>query len=182
VWLQPAETRGDRGALGKALAAIKTVTARGAPTGQDLLLLGRALSLAGDANGALLALREATARLPVQAAAFERLATAAERLGGTGEARDALVRYHALLPDGRRQAVVAARIADLSARLRQPAAAVGWQIRAVDENPGDSRLLARLAELQGAAGDRPAARATLARAIAAGAPAELVRRVEIALQ
>ena len=182
IWLQPAETRGDHAALAKALEATRTIIARRSPTAQDLLLHGRALMLSGDVESALGAFREATAQLPVQPVAFERLATAAELAGRAAEARDALVRYLALLPDGRRQAVVAARIADVSARLRQPAEAVRWQTRAVEENPADGRLLARLAELQITTGDRHLARTTLARAIAAGAPPEAIRRVELALQ
>jgi tetratricopeptide (TPR) repeat protein len=152
IWLQQAETRDDHAALGKALEATHTILLHGSPRSEDLLLRGRALLLAGQTASAYRALREATQRLPVSPAAYERLAAVAMRLGRLAEAREALARYSVLVDDDRRQADVLARMADLSVRLRDRPAAVRWMRGAVEHAPHDPALLARLAELEGTTG------------------------------
>lgn len=182
IWLRAAEQRGDHAALSKALEATRTVMSHATPTTDDLLLHGRALLLAGETEAALRALRDATSRLPVEPVAFERLATAAERTGNVAEARDALIRYAALTDNEHEQATAAARIAELSWRLRDPAQAITWLARALERSPRDPLLLSRLAEAELARGDRDAARAVLARAVAAGVSTPTLRRVEQTLR
>jgi len=97
VWLQDAERRNDRVALGKALKALQSIaTAVDAPS-EALMLYGRALFLAGDHVPAERLLRQATARAPVEPASFQYLADAAQQLGHAAEARDARQRYLALV-------------------------------------------------------------------------------------
>jgi tetratricopeptide (TPR) repeat protein len=181
VWLRPAETRGDHAALVKALEATRTILARSTPTPEDLLLHGRALILAGRNNEALSVLREVTSHLPVDPLAFERLGTAAERAGALGEAREALVRYAALADDERGRSRAAARVAEISLRLREPAVAAAWFDRALVAAPQDGALLSKLAEAQLAAGLHDAARETLARAVASGVKTPALQRVQQAL-
>jgi len=182
VWLRQAEARGDHAALSKVLEATRTILARGTPSNDDLLLHGRALLLAGRFDEALSVLREVTSHLPVEPLAFERLATAAERAGGIAEAREALVRYAALASDEHDRARAAARVADLSLRLREPAVAAAWFDRALVVSPQDGALLSRLAEAQLSAGQGTAARETIARAVASGIHTPGLLRVEQALE
>lgn len=164
VWLGVAESRHDHAALGKALQALRTLTARGTASASDQALLGRALLASGENEAALRALRDATARAPAPSGAWERLAVAAARVGRTSEARDALVRYSALVTTDRERSAVASRISDLSLRLRQPADAVHWLQRAVRLAPADAALLRKLADAQAAAGDDAGASASRAAA------------------
>jgi predicted Zn-dependent protease len=177
VWLHIAESRGDHAALSKALEATRTVMSRGVPTTDDLLLHGRALLLAGRTEQALSFLREVTTRLPVDPIAFERLATAAERGGHLAEARDAYIRYAALLDNDRERWRVATRTAELSRRLREPGVAADWFERALAAAPQDTSLLVRLADAQAQAGRLDAARETMARAVAAGVDSASLRQV-----
>jgi tetratricopeptide (TPR) repeat protein len=182
VWLRPAESRGDHAALSKVLEATRTILARGTPTPSDLLLHGRALVLAGRYDEALSVLREVTSHLPVDPLAFERLATAAERSGGVIEAREALIRYAALADDERERARAAARVAELSLQLKEPAVAAAWFDRALVTRPQDPGLLSSLAEAQLAAGDLDSARETVARAVASGVRTSSLARIEQALE
>ncbi len=163
VWLQLAESRGDRVALVKALEATRMLVADRNATGDDLFLRGRVLLAAGQADAALRTLRLATARLPVPPAAFERLAAAAVRLGRHAEARDALLRYATLVTDDRKLADAMTRAAACSFRLRERAEAVRWEARAAEHAPRDTAILLRLARYQMAAGQQAAATATLSR-------------------
>ena len=163
VWLDAAQVRGDRIALGKAIEALEPAGAR-AGSSEALTLLGRALMLAGQVARAELVLRQATQRLPADPLSFAYLADAAERLGHAEMARGALFDYRAVKGqerDTRREAGMAARIAALSMRASDPATAVTWYGRAAEAAPGDHVLRVRLAEAQWRAGNRPAARATL---------------------
>jgi tetratricopeptide (TPR) repeat protein len=97
VWLQAAEREDDPAALGKALEALQIVASSTGASANTLTLYGRALLLADRPGEAERALAEAARRPPVDAAAFRYLADAAERLGHRSTAREALVRYVALL-------------------------------------------------------------------------------------
>jgi tetratricopeptide (TPR) repeat protein len=163
LWLQVAESRGDRIALSKALDATGTLVAMGTPSGDDLFLRGRVLLAAGQTDAALRTLRLATTHLPVTSAAFERLATAATRLGRYAEAREALLRYASLVTDDRKLADAMTRAADCSFRLRERGEAVRWGSRAAEHAPRDTAILLRLARYQLAAGQRADAAATAAR-------------------
>jgi hypothetical protein len=59
------------------------------------------------------------------------------------EARDALIRYAALVGDSRPLTAVSVDIANYSLRLGDPELALKWITRAVDES-GDSPLLAEI--------------------------------------
>ncbi|HSL23402.1 MAG TPA: tetratricopeptide repeat protein [Vicinamibacterales bacterium] len=168
VWLESAEARNDRIALSKALEALEGALTTADPSSEALALFGRALFVAGDLEAAEQTLLEATARFPVEPSAFLYLADLSTRRGELARTRDALVSYRALLaeddPDGERLAP-AARIADLSMRIDDPATGERWYRRASALNPSDARLLARLGEAAWAAGNRDAARAAVTRAI-----------------
>jgi tetratricopeptide (TPR) repeat protein len=164
IWLEIAEARQDHVALGKALGALENAPPA-ASSSDALTLLGRALLLSGDLPRAERTLRQAAERRPVEPTAFLHLADVAERLGHPVDARDALLDYHALMgdePDGRRRRSFATRVADLSATLGDRQLAVSWYERAVKGATADPGLLVRYARALAAAGNTPAARATLA--------------------
>lgn len=152
VWLETAEARNDRVALGKALEALTLAAARADAGGSTLALLGRAWLRAGDAASAERYLRQAVARLPVPPDAYGDLAQAAERRGDLAAAREALLRYAVLVGDDRPLAGVAVRIAELSIRLGDSATAAYWLDRAADVSGASPALLARLAEARLAIG------------------------------
>jgi tetratricopeptide (TPR) repeat protein len=158
VWLMTAQTRGDRVALNKALEALQQAAGRSDATSDTFAELGRAWLLAGDSKAAERALRQAVARLPVPPDAYLQLANVTAGDGRIQDARDALVKYATLVGDARPLADVATRIADFSVRLGEPALAVRWFDRAVDEAGPSPVLLARLAEAAWMAGDIPRAR------------------------
>jgi tetratricopeptide (TPR) repeat protein len=142
VWLDAAELQHDEISLKKALEALTTAASHADVTSAMLTDLGRAWMMAGDATAAERALRQATSRLPVEPDAYLRLAAviARDRLQ---EARDALLRYAALVGDTRPMVSVAFDIASYSLRLGQPELALKWIHRAVDES-GDTPALAAL--------------------------------------
>jgi tetratricopeptide (TPR) repeat protein len=152
VWLDTAEARDDRVALGKALEALTLAAARTDSGNTTALLLGRAWLLAGDAPTAERYLRQAVARLPAPPDAYRYLGLAAERMGRWNEARDALLRYASLVGNERPLTPVAVRIADFSLRLDDPYSAAYWLDRALDEAGPSAALLARMAEAQLALG------------------------------
>jgi predicted Zn-dependent protease len=71
------------------------------------------------------------------------------------------VKYAALVGDAKPLGSVASQIAGLSLRLGEPAVAVRWLDRAVDENGPTPSLLSRLAEAALKAGDIERARAAV---------------------
>ena len=158
VWLMTAQTRGDRVALNKAVEALQHAAGRSDATSDTFAELGRAWLLAGDRRAAERALRQAVARLPVPPDAYLQLANVTAGDGRIQDARDALVKYATLVGDAQPLADVATRIADFSVRLGEPALAVRWFDRAVDEAGPSPVLLARLAEAAWLAGDIPRAR------------------------
>ncbi len=153
VWLMTAQTRGDRVALNKALEALRQAASRSDATSETFAELGRAWLLAGDVQAAERALRQAVARLPVPPDAYLQLASVTARDGRIQDARYALMKYAALVGDAQPMAAVATQIADFSIRLGEPALAVRWFDRAMDEAGPSAVLLARLAEAAWKAGD-----------------------------
>jgi predicted Zn-dependent protease len=161
VWLDTAEARRDRVALGKALMALEGVARDGSASSETLTLYGRALLLSGDVTGAQRALERAAQALPVDASSLLYLATTAERLGRTSVCRDALVRYAALNGDDADAANRAFRIGDLSMRLGEPAVAATWFRKAADLSGGTPATLFRLADVEARLGHVDAALAAI---------------------
>ena len=169
VWLDLAVARSDDVALQKAIEALERGTAADASS-EGLMLLGRSLLLAGQADRAAGVLVEATNRRPIDPLAFWHLADAAERIGNLSFARQALLDYHTLEGDpaeARRRLRLFDRLGDLSTRLGEPAGAVVWFQRALAADPSgvDAAVLVRLADAQWRAGDTAGARETVARAL-----------------
>lgn len=153
VWLTEAERKGDRVALNKALGALQHAAGRSDATSDTYAELGRAWLLAGDRLAAERALRQAVAKLPVPPDAYLQLADVTARDGRIQDARDALLKYATLIGDDKPLATVATRIADYSVRLGEPALAVRWFDRAIDEAGPSTALQLRLAEAALRAGD-----------------------------
>jgi tetratricopeptide (TPR) repeat protein len=167
VWLEIAQSRGDRVALSKALEALEGRVGTD-NSSEALMLFGRALLLADDAEMAERMLQQAAGTLPADPLAFYYLAEAAERRGHHDTARAALLDYQALEPEvsePRRRATIMTRIADYSARLGESAVAITWYQHAIEAGAGDVPLLLRLADLQVRTADVPAARLTLAKVL-----------------
>jgi tetratricopeptide (TPR) repeat protein len=168
VWLEAAQAHGDREALGKALEALEGAVGND-DSSEALTLFGRALLLATDHELAERMLQDATTREPVDPNAFFYLAEAAERCDHPRIALQALLDYRTLTGeerDARRSVAMAERIGNLSMRAKDAKAAVMWYQRALGAGgAGDAALLVRLASAQADAGDRDAARLTVARAI-----------------
>jgi predicted Zn-dependent protease len=152
VWLMEAES-GDRVALNKALEALQQAAGRSDTTSETYAELGRAWTLAGDRPAAERALRQSVAKLPVPPDAYLQLADVMGRDGRIQDARDALLKYATLVGDEKPLAVVATRIADYSVRLGEPALAVRWFDRAIDEAGPSPALQVKLADAAYRAGD-----------------------------
>ena len=97
VWLTAAEQSNDRIALGKAVEALQPRALAAGASSDMLTLYGRAMFLSGNTAVAERVLAEATTHPPVDPLAFRYLADAAERAGHAAVARDALLRYTALV-------------------------------------------------------------------------------------
>ena len=95
VWLEIAETSADRAALRKALEALHAVPTVAASSA-TLTLLGRALILDNDPDGARVALGLATTRFPVDPVAFLHLAWLEESDRNWGAARRLQRNYRVL--------------------------------------------------------------------------------------
>jgi tetratricopeptide (TPR) repeat protein len=182
VWLNIAETRGDAIALGKALSALGRFAAAPDATSDVLTLYGRSLLLDNQNESAERMLLQASRRFPVDPSALLWYSTAAERQNHLEAARTALLQYNALASGDRDFVRRATRIAALSMRLDDPRAATTWFRKAIEAGPPDVALLASLADAELQAGDRDAARATIARALEKdpknGALASLSRRLQ----
>lgn len=152
VWLTEAQ-RGDRVALNKAVEALSTAASRSDATSDTHAELGRAHLLAGNRSAAERALRQALARLPVQPDAYLQLADVTARDGRIQDARDALLRYATLIGDEKPLASVATQIGDYSVRLGEPALAVRWFDKAIDDAGPSSALQVKLADAALRAGD-----------------------------
>jgi tetratricopeptide (TPR) repeat protein len=165
VWLDIAQTRSDRAALDKALEALEHVASSPDATSEILTLYGRALLQDGQIEAAEQTLEQATQRYPVDPSAFLFYSNAAEQQNHLVEARQALGEYGALVAGDVDLVPRAMRIAALSLRLNDVAAGVEWLKRAAAASPNDVRVLAALADAQVRAGDRDAAKATIARGL-----------------
>jgi tetratricopeptide (TPR) repeat protein len=97
VWLFEAERDGDPIALEKALEALQPTASSPTASGETLALLGRAFLLSGQPRLAERTLVEAARRPPADPLTFRHLADAAQRLGHTPLAKEALLRYVALV-------------------------------------------------------------------------------------
>ena len=97
VWLAEAEREGDPIALEKALEALQPGASSPTTSAEALTLLGRAFLLSGQPRLAERTLVEAAKHTPADPVTFRHLADAAERLGHTPLAQDALLRYVALV-------------------------------------------------------------------------------------
>jgi tetratricopeptide (TPR) repeat protein len=166
VWLRAAEDRGDPTDAKKALEALEPVASQSSASSEILGLYGRALTLAGEPERAEEAFRQAAQRFPIDPDVLLLFADLAERLGHFEDARQALIRYSALIDDDRDQSAHAAQIADLSIDLNDAAAAIWWYEKSEALAPADASQLARLAEAQMKAHRTHDAEATLARALA----------------
>jgi len=153
VWLTEAERRGDRVSLNKALEALQHAAGRADTTSETYAELGRAWMLAGDRPAAERALRQAVAKLPLLPEAYLRLAEITARDGRIQDSRDALLKYATLIGDEKPMATVATQIADYSVRLGEPALAVRWLDRAIDEAGPSTSLQVKLADAALRAGD-----------------------------
>ncbi|HYM22783.1 MAG TPA: tetratricopeptide repeat protein [Vicinamibacterales bacterium] len=163
VWLDIALGRQDRVALNKAREALaRVVSTPSAATSDALTLYGRALMRAGEVDLAERTLRQATERFPVEPSAFMQYATVAELSNRYEAARRALIQYGLLVVNDADFVSRASRIASLSLRLNDAPDAVHWLQQASSAAPEDLHLVALLADAQLRAGDRAAARATVA--------------------
>ena len=95
VWLGIATARNDRVSLSKALEALQSIPLTTASS-EALTLLGHALELDGDLDGARRVLRQATERFPLDPSSFLRLARLEEREQNWGEAQRLRASYEAL--------------------------------------------------------------------------------------
>jgi tetratricopeptide (TPR) repeat protein len=160
IWLE--RPRDDRAFLSKAREALERAASTPNTPSDVLALYGRALLEEGDTESAERTLQEATARYPVEPAAFLLYASTAEKQNHLDAARSALIQYGGLVPSEADFASRATRIAALSLRVNDPATAVDWLNRAASASPTDLRIVAALADAQLRSGDRDAAQATIA--------------------
>jgi tetratricopeptide (TPR) repeat protein len=101
VWLAVAAREDDPAALKKAVAALQPMTISSSTPTDALVVYGEALLRSGDTRAAEQAFVEAATRRPVDPVVFRHLGDAAERLGHRAAARDALLRYAALVGEDR---------------------------------------------------------------------------------
>jgi tetratricopeptide (TPR) repeat protein len=147
VWLGQAVSQGDRIALQKGLEALRQAGPAGASDSTLLTLTGAAWLRVREPRRALRAFEQATAVLPLDLTAHDRLADTAERLGMWTVARDALRQAHALAnepagaPAARARLI---RLGDLSMKIGDPRAAREWFLRARSTG-ADAALAVRLA-------------------------------------
>jgi tetratricopeptide (TPR) repeat protein len=165
VWLEAAESQRDRVSLNKAMEALEPVARRSPPGSEALLLLGRAQLLSGNLAAAERTVKQATAQFPIEPSALLQLASVAERAGHLATARDALMRYTAISGDGIPPPERALHLGDLSMRLNEPAAAIGWYTKAADSATAPPSTFARLAESQFREGDQAGALASVERGL-----------------
>lgn len=165
VWLEIAQSRGDRVALSKAREALERVASGPGTSSEILVLYGRTLLQGGDVEAAERTLQQATIRFPVEPSAFLFYASTAERRTHLAAARDALIRYGGLVSTDPDFVSRASRIATLSLRLNDATTAVSWLAQAASASPNDLRLVAALADAQMQAGDQAAATTTIVRGL-----------------
>lgn len=166
VWLETAIVRNDRIDLRKAIEALERVASTTAATSEVLTSYGRALLRDSQMEAAERAFQQATERYPVDLAAFLEYASVAERRNHLEAARNALSEYAALAPAEQGLSLHAIKIAALSTRLREFAAAASWLERAAAAAPTNIEVLAALVDAQLDAGRPAQARTTLDRGLA----------------
>ncbi len=180
VYLAQAEHTGSAASLRRALDVLEAALGGSAPRSEGLALLGRGLYLSGDAAGAERLLQEAVSTSPVDPEAFGFLADAAERRSHPALAHAALVRLDALEGDTASRAARAARarrIGRLALAAGDPQGGADALLAAVRGGRDDGGTLGLLAEAYWRSGRHEDARATLARAYAAGADADDLRGI-----
>ncbi|MBP8275184.1 MAG: tetratricopeptide repeat protein [Acidobacteria bacterium] len=179
VYLAKAERSVDRRSVTLALSALERALGGTARRSEGLTLLGRALYLSGDYEGASRILNEAVSTSPLIAEAFAYLADAYERINLPADAREALNRLDALEGDTALPAVRVARARRSGALALKAGDAANARLdlqRAVDGGERDAVTLGQLADAQWRDGAHDAARTTLAAALdKAPRSAELLR-------
>ena len=169
VYIARAERGRDAGAIQRAMAALERALGGTARRSEGLALYGRALSLSGNDTEAERILTDAVATSPVTAEAFGFLADAAEHLGHSVIARDALMNLDALEGDTAAPATRldrAGRIGDLSMRAGDYRVAAQYLSRVIDGRPNDVAALGMLAESRWRLGDSASAKDLLFKALA----------------
>ncbi len=169
VYIARAERGRGAEAIPRAIAALERALGGTARRSEGLALYGRALSLSGHDIEAERILTDAVATSPVATEAFGFLADAAEHLGHSLIARDALMNLDALdgdtAPPGTR-IDRASRIGDLSMRAGDYKIAAPYLSRVMDGRPNDVATLGMLAEARWRLGDAAGAKDVLAKALA----------------
>lgn len=176
AWLTAAGARGDRQLARRVRAMLEPIATPGSASGEVLALLGQAQWLLGEVSAAERNLQLAVARLPVPPSAFLHLADAAERLQHLPTARSALIDFTSLTSDEDARQRAALRVADLSLRLDDAAAAAEWAQRSLETRrpPAASYVVLATAEIR--LNRRARARDAVARGLQANpAHRELVR-------
>ena len=169
VWLKvtPADARGDRVSLNKAIEALEHASTLARASSEALSLYGESLIVSGNLPRAEQVLLQAITKPPVDPDTFQRLANAAEPQGHFSVARDALLNYLAVAPENTDVTLYAVRLAELSLQVNDPTTAAIWFERALRGSSVETPLLlSRLAEAQVRAGDEQAARLTVERGLA----------------
>ncbi|MGE5361765.1 MAG: tetratricopeptide repeat protein [Bacteroidales bacterium] len=165
IWLEAAEARREPGSLSKAFEALDRGVRGPGATSEGLTLYGRALLMQGDLTAADEAFSQAVEKSPVDPEAYRSISALAERRGQIVPARDALIRYVALAPDGAAAQAAFERIGELSLKAGRQADGVAWFRRASDAAAGDADTLARIARLQLQAGDSEGATVSVDRGL-----------------
>ena len=168
IWLAEAEARNDRVALSKALEALQNAGGALVSSSEARTLQGRALMLAGESDMAERVFQQAVAQRPADPEAFLHLASAAERRRDLVAARDALMRYEALVGARLEPSAHAAsciRIGEFSQALGDHRAAAAWFERATRASAPTPELLGLLAQARVQAGDESGGAQALARAL-----------------
>ncbi|MBM4131248.1 tetratricopeptide repeat protein, partial [bacterium] len=168
IWLDVAEPRRDRVAIGKALAALEPLARRPAASSEALALYGRALLVSGDAVRAEAVLRQASDVFPIRLEALIWHANAAERLGRMTVARQALRRWSVLAADAAPdRSSMLERLAALDLRAGDPQAARDTLVLAVDAPGARPSAFAALASLALSRGARDEALTAVTRGLTA---------------
>lgn len=169
VFLTRAERTQDRRTVTLALGALERALTGTARRSEGLTLLGRALYLSGDWNGAHRTLEDAVTTPPVTGEALNYFADVSERLNQYTDALDSLIKLDALEGDTATAAVRSARarrIGGIALRTGDASRARLYLQRAVDSGERDAVTLGQLADAQWREGNLDQARATLASAVA----------------
>jgi len=184
VHLMRAEATTDaarrKSAAQDALALLEDALGGSARRSEGLALYGRALHLTGDLTGAERILRGAVATTPFDREAFLYLADAAEALGQYDEAREWLSRFDAIEGDTASPAVRSARgrrLGGLTLAAGDPARALPYLERAIQDGLGDATLLGWLADARWHTGDQAGAREALAQALSQAPRDAALRRL-----